>query len=152
MEIHFCEITEENWEQAIALKVSAEQEGFVASNLYSIAQSKVVPVMVPLGICRGEEMVGFAMIGPETATGRIWIIRFMIGSAYQGRGCGRAALTALIPLVRERYGCREIYLSVEPENRVAIRLYKSLGFVPTGEKEFGDHGEDVYLLGGLADA
>lgn len=148
MKIRFCEITEENWEEAIALKVRPGQEHFVASNLYSIAQSKVIPVMEPLAICSGERMVGFCMTGPETATGRIWIVRFMIGQAYQGKGYGRAALTALIPLVRERYHCQKIYLSVHPDNQTAIRLYTSLGFFPTGEKEFGDHGEDIYLLSG----
>jgi hypothetical protein len=54
------QITAENWERAIQLKVSEEQKNFVASNLYSIAQVQFLPDFKAMGVYVEEELVGFA--------------------------------------------------------------------------------------------
>ena len=64
---------------------------------------------------------------------------------HQGKGYRKQALKVFIQLVQENYSlCRELRLSVHPDNIVAQRLYLRLGFQPTGE-EF-DNGELVYVL------
>ena len=134
--ITLTEINQSNWEQCISLSVFPEQKNFVATNVFSLAQSKIFPDMLPLGICNDGQLVGFAMIGYET--GRSWIIRFMIDSKHQKKGYGKEALDVLIKFLYEKYGKSPVRLSVEPENTVAIKLYESFGFIPTGEMEEGE--------------
>lgn len=125
-------ITKENWHIAIRLEVAPEQRNFVASNLYSIAESKFEPGAVPLGIYNDETMVGFLMYGPYH--GEMWIWRLMIDQQYQHRGYGRAAMQAMIAILSVM-GYTEIFLSHEPENTVGAQFYASLSFEDTGRIE-----------------
>ena len=53
-------VTKENWRECINLKLSADQESFVSSNLFSLAQSKFETCRNPCAIYNDkEEMVGF---------------------------------------------------------------------------------------------
>jgi diamine N-acetyltransferase len=123
-------ITKENWHAAIRLDVAPEQRKFVASNLFSIAESQFEPGVVPLGIYNEEDtMVGFLMYGPYH--GEMWIWRLMVGQQYQQRGYGRAAMQAIIDALRDM-GHTEIFLSHEPENTVGAEFYTGLGFEDTG--------------------
>lgn len=57
----------------------------------------------------------------------------MIDKIYQGHGYGKKAMQLIIEEMRKIVDCKEIYLSTEPENALAIKLYESLGFRATGE-------------------
>jgi diamine N-acetyltransferase len=138
MDITLRPVTRQAFDRVIDLKTTPEQEAFVASNLYSLAESAIEPDWTPLAICAGEKVVGFAMYGQEADAGRWWIIRFMIGAEHQGKGYGAAALSKLIALMTERHAPREIFLGYEPGNGVAERLYARFGFEPTGEMEEGE--------------
>jgi diamine N-acetyltransferase len=62
----------------------------------------------------------------------------MIDQRFQGRGLGRQALEAAVEwIVRER-GVDRVRLSVVPSNEPARALYRSAGFVETGELDDGD--------------
>jgi diamine N-acetyltransferase len=126
-------VTSDNFVQCIKLKVAPEQENFVASNLYSIAQSKVEPECVPLAIYHHDTLVGFAMYALDQDEGKYWIFRLMIDAAHQGKGYGRAAMEALIDRMRHVSGCDESAISYELTNDAARRLYASVGFAETGE-------------------
>jgi diamine N-acetyltransferase len=129
-------ITRDNLWAVGDLKLHPGQEAFVADNIDSIANASVEPTFVPLAVYAGEEVAGFAMYGehpPESDTW--WVIRLMIDRAHQGKGYGRAAMQALIAMMAERVGCAEIVTSFNPANTVALGLYTSLGFQPTGEIE-----------------
>lgn len=132
-----------NFRRCVDLRVATCQDGFVAPNVFSIAQAKVEPTWVPLAIRDGDEVVGFAMYGHEIEPGRWWIIRFMIGADHQGRGYGHAALAALIARIVEREGASEIRLGCVLGNGRARRLYERHGFRDTGEVE---DNEAVMLL------
>lgn len=138
MSIIFKNVTKDNWIECISLSVLEEQKSFVASNLYSLAQSKYDTEMRPVCIYDNEKMIGFAMYAQEPETGRTWIIRFMIDIKYQNKGYGKAALTELINLLKNTFNCTEIYLSYEPDNDIANKLYSNAGFVKTGEIEEGE--------------
>lgn len=139
MQIHFRPITRQNLRDVTRrLKVAPEQESFVAPNAYSVAEAYIEPTWTPLAIYVDDELVGFAMFGKETATGRTWLIRYMIDASQQGKGYGKAALPLLIDVMVERHGCDEIYLGYDPDNKVAERLYANAGFVLTGEIEEGE--------------
>lgn len=134
-------IDENNWRDAYRLKVAPEQTHFVAPNAYSLteaAYSKPDGHLYPLAIYDGETMVGFAMYednkSPETKERDIYFIcRVMVGSEYQGKGYGRAAMVALLDKIKAEPDCKQIGISYEPHNEVARKLYLSLGFVETGE-------------------
>ena len=148
--VHLREINRDNWQQAIRLGVAPDQERFVASNLYSIAEAIFNPTFVPLAIyheavytSRTETMVGFLMYGTNPDNDELWILRLMVGHQYQGRGYGRAAMEEIIRRLKARPDGHEIFTSYEPGNLVAARLYRSLGFEDTGRIE---HGELVVRL------
>jgi diamine N-acetyltransferase len=133
MNITLQPVTRANFAAVVELTVTPEQEDFVSSNLYSIAEAYLEPTWTPLAIYAGDDLVGFAMFGRDDETGNWWIMRFMIDTQHQGKGYGTAALPLLIDLMVERYGCGEIFLDYAPDNDVAGRLYARMGFVPTGE-------------------
>ena len=137
------------WE-IVALKVAKGQESFVASNTTSILEAYAAlasgGVAMPFGLYENGEPVGFAMIGfgcedwPEAPaiahdTYNLW--RFMIDERHQGCGLGRKGLEAVLAFIRT-FPCGKadrVWLSYEPENEKARRLYQSFGFVETGEMD-----------------
>lgn len=137
------EITEDNWQRIVELKVRDDQASFVASNLYSLAEAKIFPACVPLAIYADGLPVGFLMYTFEETRKEWWIFRLMIAADQQGKGYGRAAMLLLIERMFALPGCRQIYISFEPENAVAEQLYRSLGFVSNNEIF---EGEVVYRL------
>jgi diamine N-acetyltransferase len=142
--ISFHPITRREFGPVLRLKVTPQQEDYLASNLESLAEAYVEPTWTPLAIAAGDEIVGFVMYGKDDESGRWWIMRFMIGAEHQGKRYGTEAMRALLPLMQERHGCDEIFLSYAPGNAIAERLYACMGFVPTGDIE---HGEVVMRLG-----
>ena len=146
MSITLKEITKANYQQSIKLKVIPEQEGFVAPNVYSIAQSKFYSSWKPTAIYKGDDMIGFLMYGEDDVNegdGTIWIIRLMIDEKYQRNGFGKSAMIKLIEHIKSNYGQDELFVSFVPDNSGAKYLYESLGFKNTGKVE---QGELVYKL------
>lgn len=133
MNLIFKEITAENWEECIQLKVANEQENFVASNAYSLVQAQYVEGLYPLAIYDDQRMVGFLMYEKDDAAKNMGMCRLMIDTKYQKQGYGRCAVIKLLEYVKERYGSTPFYTSFEPDNIVAEKLYESLGFKKTGE-------------------
>lgn len=133
MDILVKEITAENWIEAVKLKVSSDQESFVASNAVSLAQSKFQPFLDCHGFYLDEEMVGFSATGKNPEDGTIWIARFMIGEQFQGKGYGKKGSIKLIEFLKEKHECSEIFLDVAPENEIAIKMYESVSFKDTGK-------------------
>lgn len=138
MKLLFKEINRENWEECVDLRVSEIQEKFVASNWYSILQAKFEEELFPLCIYDGEVMVGFLMYGLDLDTKRMEMSRLMIDQKFQGKGYGRLAVLKLLDIIKEEYGTIKFYTSIEPENKVAQRVYESLGFKKTGEVMWGE--------------
>ena len=58
---------------------------------------------------------------------------FSIDHREQGKGYGKAALLAIIEDLKQLPDNHEIRLSCEPDNAVAERLYRAVGFAATGE-------------------
>jgi len=133
MNLLFKEITKENWEECIELKVSKDQEDFVAPNSYSLLEANFGEGLYPLSIYDGETMVGFLMYEKDEEDNTMGMCRLMIDEKHQKKGYGRASVLKLLDLVREKYGNIEFYTSFEPENTVADKLYESVGFKKTGE-------------------
>jgi diamine N-acetyltransferase len=128
-------VTAENFHECISLETKDNQKEFCASNLYSIAESKVEPLAIPICIYANETMAGFILYGPEYSDNGTYmsIDRFMIDRRFQGRGYGKLALEKLIENIKNNYAYKEIYLSYVPENIIAEKLFMGFGFVKTGE-------------------
>ena len=137
MPITLRDITPDNFRACVQLKVAPDQEHMVASNVYSIAQSKVQPELMPAGIYQDDTLVGFTLTGTEKP-GEYWIVRFMIGEQFQGQGLGQAALAAVVDHLAQASDCQEIRLSFVPGNTRAENVYLKGGFEHTGIVEDGE--------------
>lgn len=136
MSITLRRIDENNWRDCINLKVSEEQERFVATNVNGLALAYAHKEIKPRGIYAGDEMVGFIMYGRDPDDGLYYINRFMIDKNHQRKGFGREALKILLDELRED-GVESVDIIHKPDNTVAIKLYRSFGFELT-EYTLGD--------------
>lgn len=127
--IYLREINKDNFFDVIRLKVSEEQKNFVASNVFSIAQSKVQTECIPHAIYNDTYAVGFLMYCIDCDDNNYWIYRLMIDEKYQSNGYGKKAMEIIIERIKEDKSRNVIYISFEPENESARLLYEKLGFV-----------------------
>ena len=155
--IELRKITRDNFGAVLKLKLADGQENFVASNIYSLAEAYVdstnseKPPM-PFAIYNGEEVIGFTMMEFEEIDEDEFIFqtfgdktiynffRFMIDEKHQGKGFGRQAMKKVLEFLQTNPQGKAdaIFLSYEPTNEVAKKLYESLGFVETGHIEDGE--------------
>lgn len=143
MSVELRPVTKANFGSVINLEVSQDQLNFVASNLYSIAESKVFPECIPLVIYANETPVGFLMYAFDNKDSSYWICRLMIDRYFQGKGYGLDAMQQVIKEIRKRPGSDFVKLSISPHNQAAEKLYQHLGFEKTGEIV---EGEEVMCL------
>lgn len=134
-------VTKDNWKELIRLKVREDQTHFVASNLYSIAESQFGDedeghwTLFPYGIYEGDMPVGFLMYGYnlEHPKQQAFIARLMVDEKHQGKGYGRFGMERILEIFRAEDRIKAVGISYEPENDSARKLYASLGFEETGE-------------------
>jgi diamine N-acetyltransferase len=138
MPISLLPIIKDNWETAANLEVREDQTGFVAPNVWSIAETQFHPWTRPMAIYDGTEMVGFLVYGRDPADERYWLYRFMIDRRHQGKGHGKAALNALVAHLRSLPDCTGITVGYQPDNIVAERLYLGAGFVKGSPASWGE--------------
>ncbi|GGA77621.1 GNAT family N-acetyltransferase [Ornithinibacillus halotolerans] len=144
--IEFQPITWNNFEECIQLQLTKSQRSYLASNVYSLAQSYVallndkLPALTFV-IYHHETMVGFIMMAYDTAEENEYgdepcyhILRFMIDERYQKKGYGTKAMKKAVAYLKTfpQGVASSIYISYAPENIVARHLYLNLGFVETG--------------------
>jgi diamine N-acetyltransferase len=151
--ITLVEVNTDNWWDTLQLSVHPEQLRFVAeySPIAAIALAKAFirphdMIWTPYAIYADGQLVGFIELACKPESERqYWLYHFFIDQLHQGKGYGKQALNVFIQLVQENYAlCRELRLSVHPDNSVAHQLYSRRGFQPTGEGM--DNGELVYAL------
>jgi diamine N-acetyltransferase len=153
MTVTLIQVNADNWWDALELSVHPEQLPFVANYApivaFALAKAFVRVhdmIWTPYVIYAHDQLVGFIELAckPETEH-QYWLYHFFIDHLHQGKGYGKQALNLFVRLVQENYPlCREIRLSVHPDNTVAEGLYSRFGFQPTGEAY--DNGELVYAL------
>jgi len=159
-------ITYKNYIKVIwGLKVSSKQKNFVASNPNSLAEAYVAitngGVALPFAICKNGKPIGFLMIGYGASDDEDWskedpafvemvkksysLWRFMIDKRYQKKGYGRKAMQLALDYIRT-WPCGKTdmcWLSYEPENEVAKKLYESFGFIEQPQWYKGGEGEEI---------
>jgi len=134
------EVNEDNWRDCINLELLPEQEGNLASNAATLAQSKFQKNMVCLAVVLDDKVIGMMAYRREDEPGIVnlyWLFRFMIDQSYQSSGYGKQALTLLVQRLRESGGD---YLRTmhTPTNLQASHTYLSFGFSVIGKMDDGD--------------
>lgn len=142
LRIQLREVTIHNWEAVAALEVLDEQEDYLASNVYSLAESKFDPYAVPRAIYAGKKLVGFVMyrsMEDEDEPHEYSIYRLMIDRRHQSKGYGRAALQATLDAIRKGdRKLRRITICYMPDNERSKQFYASFGFREIGLDEDGE--------------
>ena len=140
-DVRLEDVTAQNWRAVVNLKLADGQKQLLASNVYSIAQSKFDPDAHPRAIYAGDNVVGFLMYDMpdiDDADQDVSIYRFMIDTEHQGKGYGRQALTKVIEEIREIPGIKKVSISYVRNNPTAKQFYASFGFVELKSDE-GDY-------------
>ena len=149
--LHLEKVNGKNIWDILKLQVSETQKSFVAANDISIIEAYIAITAngyaFPFGIYDNETPVGFLMIGfdvhdywidaPKIAKGNYNLWRLMIDKAYQNNGFGKEVVKLALDFVKT-FPCGKAeccWLSYEPENQVARKLYSSFGFVETGDTD-----------------
>lgn len=137
IELHI--ITEENFSECLNLTATVEDEHFVDSVAYSLAEAWLFyNDTKPFAIYKKDKMIGFVSmyVGEENYQ----IINFLIDDAYQQKGFGTEAAKACIDFLRDKYGARKISVPVKTDHVVAQKFWKKLGF------DFSNNIEDGYAF------
>jgi diamine N-acetyltransferase len=136
MTITLREITPENWRQVARLKLGEGQDKFVAPNWYSMLEAiHSNGELHSRAIYTDDTLIGYTMYGIEPKTNECWIVRLMTDFDQQKKGYGRQAMALIIDQIQKTYNCKEIFISFEPHNAVAQKLYESIGFQDTSRVE-----------------
>ena len=98
------------------------------SNLFHIAEARFYPEWTLLGVYADSRMVGFAMYGLDHHIRLCKFIHFMIDGREQGKGYKGCDGATASQDPQGFHPDQEIWLSLHPQNMVAIRLYKDYGF------------------------
>ena len=153
------DITKENWIKVIFLTTNKQVtiqgnrdpydagnmptlcEDFVASNALSIVQSVYEKGWITKAIEHDGELLGFTMYGYREEKDFYELCRIMIDREHQGKGYGTQAIKLVLEEMRAIDGCKEVYLSTDPENVVGKHVYEKIGF--TSENKMLDD-EELY--------
>lgn len=138
--IELKEVTYDNFDAVVELQLLKHQEDYLASNTYSIAQSKFDPHYHPRAIYAETELVGFLMYNTfdcEVAH-QTGIHRFMIDHRYQAKGIGRRAMEVALLEIRGIPNLERITICYHPENALAQTFYASFGFKEIGLDDDGE--------------
>ena len=155
------DITPDNWldviflstNETITVKGSGEPyeaegmpslcEEYVASNALSIVQSVYENGWIIKAIEHEGKLIGFTMYGYNEEEEFFELCRIMIDRRYQNKGCGTEAIKLVLEEMKRLDGCKEVYLSTDPENARGKHVYEKVGF--RSEHRLVD-GEELYKL------
>lgn len=95
---------------------------FVIRQLFDIATDLFIVAK------ENNKILGFVIGTINTNKKQGWILSIAVHPAARGKQIGKQLTSKIITLLKEK-SCSEICLTVHPENTVAIKIYKALGFI-----------------------
>lgn len=149
--VKLVEITDENRDVVLALRVGPEQARFVGSVRGALQEAVEGPHANPWyrAVYAGDEAVGFVMLSwnveprPPQIIGPWFLWKLLIDERQQGRGYGSEVVRQVVELVRAE-GATELLTSYVDAPGGPAGFYERLGFVPTGDLD--ENGEIVVSL------
>ncbi|VEP15580.1 Spermine/spermidine acetyltransferase [Hyella patelloides LEGE 07179] len=130
------EITKENLDNILDLKVTSEQENFVASNAVSIAQAHFYPEVAWFRAIYVDEVpVGFVMLVDDQVNSSYYLWRFMIDARFQKHGFGQRTLKLVLKYAKTRPGAKELLTSCVTGDGSPGKFYEKMGFTDTGDMD-----------------
>ena len=131
-------ITEDNFIEALNLKLANGQERFVSNPIRSLAQAYVYRNQCqPFGIYKDDTMIGYVMVIYDYDIPEYDIWHMMIDEKYQGKGYGSIAIKLCIDYIKSKpFGSsNDVILTCNIDNSIAIHIYEKIGFKDTGERD-----------------
>jgi GNAT superfamily N-acetyltransferase len=149
--ISLRQITDQNREAVVALRIAASQEGYVSSVADSLEEARETPEGNPWyrAIYVDDQPVGFVMLSwnvaphPPRIIGPWFLWKLLIDERHQGCGYGREAVKLVAEIARD-HGASELLTSYVVGERSPEPFYRQIGFVPTGEQD--EKGERILAL------
>jgi diamine N-acetyltransferase len=144
--VELVPITRDNWRRAAAVRAANGQLRFVADYepVALVILSKAFVRVADLDwwphlIEDAGRAVGVvALVDERQMSGGLALFHLLIDADQQRRGYGRAAVRRVVQFARDLEDCNRVRLTVHPENRVAIDLYQSEGFIVDGVEADGE--------------
>ena len=127
-----------NWEEVASIKIASEQEHFIPSALFSIAETQFYSSSDLLAIYEDETPIGLIMYEPDAEPNSIFIVRFIIDEQYQNMGYGRVSFELFLTHIRKNKIVSLITSSYITENYQAEKFFEKLGFEKTGDSYEGE--------------
>lgn len=137
MTLSLREITGDNYFQVLELKISPEQEAakFVSPVVRSLADAWYYceeGITYPKAIYAKEDLVGFIMYDLDPEEQQVFIWRFLIDQAFQGRGYGRQTIEAVVEMAKQQTQMTKVVADYVDGNEPMKKILLDLGFEETG--------------------
>ena len=145
MSITLRDITGDNYFQVLELKISPEQEAakFVSPVVRSLADAwfyREEGITYPKAIYADEDLVGFIMYELDTEEQQVFVWRFLIDQAFQGRGYGRQTIEAVLAMAKEQAQITKVVADYVDGNEPMKKILLDLGFEETGfDPDINEH-------------
>lgn len=134
------DITEENFAAIIAMKRPAD-EGYVAPNVYSLAQAWLYRDngdVFPYAIYSGDDPVGFLLLEEDDSERALRIWRIMFPEENTSKGYGTEVIRTVLERAQQMTSRFDVVAcDCDPSNARAKHVYEKLGFVETGTINHG---------------
>jgi len=139
MTVRLQDVNDSNWRDCSELQLAEEENNFISTNVYAIAEWKFETESVLKAIYSDTVLVG--MLAYYLHDGELgcfyWLYHLMIQKKYQGKGYGEAAVKLAVKEMHQ-LGAIEIRTMYMPGNLRSQNLYKKLGFEEIETLDGGD--------------
>ena len=126
------EVTQENLDEILNLKVTCQQVKFVASNAVSIAQAYFYPNAWFRAIYADKQPIGFVMLEQDRINSSYFLWRLMIDARFQRQGFGKQAVNLVLEYAKKLPQAKVLLTSCGGGNGSPKKFYEKIGFVDTG--------------------
>lgn len=125
------------WYAVVECRLAPGQEEYVNPAGFSIGRAYLNPDQnIPCIILKEQTPIGYIVLRQWDGSANSW--SYYLDRQYQGQGYGKAAAGLAVKILKAADPAVPIKLSAEQENKKAHRLYQSIGFRLSGERDGDD--------------
>lgn len=155
IDLHVVAVAPEHHCAIRALRLAPGQSDFVGDVAFNLDNAQADPDSEAMAILADGRVIGFyridhrpTVVARRPIEGPFAVLRaLLIDRQWQGRGLARDAILACCDdLSRRHPDCRLLALNVDCRNTIAIRAYRSAGFVDSGELLAGGRAGPQHLM------